>query len=297
MSPIPVKPLDLKDHGFSKAALDQLIRRALQEDGTGLDRTTLAVIDAHQWAKGEIRAKGPGVLAGLPLVASILQRIDRRCRVLALRREGQEIRGETKVAQLLGPARALLSGERLSLNFLSRLSGIATLTRRFREKLGVPKLYDTRKTTPLLRPLERYAVRMGGGNNHRYNLSGHVLIKDNHLALGGGVTKTVLAARGKYGPKEFIEVEVESLRDALAAVEAGANLILVDNASPKLFQEIIRKTKGRVQIETSGGLTLSNIGRYAHLLVDRFSSGSLTHSAPSVDFSMALFPADMRSHK
>ncbi|HVM31544.1 MAG TPA: carboxylating nicotinate-nucleotide diphosphorylase [bacterium] len=291
MSPFPVKPLDLGNFGFSRSSLDRLIRQALQEDGARQDRTTLAVVGASQWAKGEIRAKGPGVLAGLPLVASVLRRIDPRCRVEALRREGQEVRAETKVARLSGPARALLSGERLSLNFLSRLSGIATLTRRFREKLGVPKLYDTRKTTPLLRPLERYAVRVGGGKNHRYNLAGHVLIKDNHLALGGGVSKTVTAARKKYGPKEFIEVEVESLGDALAAVEAGADLILVDNASPKLFREIIRRTRGRVQIETSGGLTLSTIGRYAHLPVDRFSSGALTHSAPSIDFSMALFPA------
>jgi nicotinate-nucleotide pyrophosphorylase (carboxylating) len=281
----------LKTFGFSKASLDKLIRQALVEDGTGKDRTTLAVIGASQWAKGEIRAKEPGVLAGLPLVASILRLIDRRCRVEALRREGQEIRAETKVARLLGPAQALLSGERLSLNFLSRLSGIATLTRKFSKKLGVPKLYDTRKTTPLLRPLERYAVRVGGGKNHRYNLAGHVLIKDNHLALGGGVSKTVTAARKKYGPKEFIEVEVESFEDAMAAVKAGADLILVDNAAPALFKKIIKTARGRVQIETSGGLTLKNIGRFSSLPVDRFSSGALTHSAPSIDFSMALFPA------
>ncbi len=291
MSPIPVKPLDLSAFGFSKDALQKILLQALEEDGAQNDRTSRATVPRALRAQGEIRAKQPGVLAGLPLVASIYRLLDSRCRVLALRQEGREIRPETKVAQLLGPAQALLSGERLSLNFLSRLSGIATLTRRFRDKLGSPRIYDTRKTTPLLRPLERYAVRVGGGQNHRFNLSGHVLIKDNHLALGGGVTKTVTAARRRYGRREFIEVEVESLKDALAAVEAGADLILVDNASPKLFQEIIRKTRGRVQIETSGGLTLSNIGRYAHLPVDRFSSGALTHSAPSIDFSMALFPA------
>jgi nicotinate-nucleotide pyrophosphorylase (carboxylating) len=290
LSPIPIRPLDLSAFGYSKASLQKILYQALEEDGAQNDRTTRATVPRSLWAKGEIRAKQPGVLAGLPLVASIYGLLDSRCRVLALRQEGREIKKETKVAALSGPAQALLSGERLSLNFLSRLSGVATLTRRFRDKLGSPRLYDTRKTTPLLRPLERYAVRMGGGQNHRFNLSGHVLIKDNHLALGGGVTQTVTAARQRYGRREFIEVEVESLKDALAAVAAGADLILVDNASPKLFREIIKKTKGRVQIETSGGLTLKNIGHYASLPVDRFSSGALTHSAPSIDFSMALFP-------
>ena len=272
------------------ASLDKLLRAALSEDAVWNDRTTRATIPRGLWARGEIRAKGPGVLAGIPLIKAIYQLLDLRCRVKPLKKEGARFKKEERVAVLEGPARALLSGERISLNFLSRLSGVATLTRQFRDKLGSPRLYDTRKTTPLLRALERYAVRVGGGQNHRFNLAGHVLIKDNHLSLGGGVRACVASARKKYGPREYIEVEVENLKDAMEAVEGGADIILVDNASPKLFREIIRKARGRVQIETSGGLTIQNIRPYAKLPVDRFSSGSLTHSAPAIDFSMALFP-------
>jgi nicotinate-nucleotide pyrophosphorylase (carboxylating) len=241
-------------------------------------------------ARGEVLAKGHGVAAGLPLLTQIYALLDKRCRVKLLVKEGTKVRPGMKVALLEGPAQPLLSGERVSLNLISRLSGIATLTRQFRDKLKSDKLFDTRKTTPLLRPLERYAVRVGGGNNHRYNLSGHVLIKDNHLRLGGGVFGAVLAARLKYGAKEFIEVEVENYDQAVEALRAGADIILVDNASPKDFARILKLVKGKMQVETSGGLTLSNIAQYAKLKVNRFSSGALTHSAPSIDFSIEFYP-------
>ena len=286
----PAPQLGIKNLGITFNTLRKLLKFALLEDGAWHDRTTQATISPQLWARGEIRAKESGVLAGIPLVKIIYQLLDPRCKVTALKQEGVRFKKDEKVAVLLGPSRALLSGERLSLNFLSRLSGVATLTRQFSDQVGQDRIYDTRKTTPLLRSLERYAVRVGRGNNHRFNLAGHVLIKDNHLNLGGGVTACVKAARKKYGLQEFIEVEVENLKEALEAVESGADIILVDNASPKLFHEIIKKVRGRIQIETSGGLTLKNIRRYAKLPVDRFSSGSLTHSAPSIDFSMALFP-------
>jgi nicotinate-nucleotide pyrophosphorylase (carboxylating) len=183
-----------------------------------------------------------------------------------------------------------LSGERVALNLLSRLSGVATLTRTFSEKIKGPRLYDTRKTTPLLRTLERYAVRVGGGMNHRFNLAGHVLIKDNHLRLGGGVYPCVTAARKKYGTKEFIEVEVENFGQASEALRAGADIILVDNAAPKTFEKILKLASGKMQVEVSGGLTLKNIQKYSSLPADRFSSGALTHSAPSVDFSIEFYP-------
>ncbi len=266
------------------------LKQALQEDGAWNDRTSKSVIASSQEARGEILAKGTGVLAGLPLVAEVYRLIDKRCRVKILRPEGSKVKPSMKVALIHGPARALLSGERVSLNLLSRLSGVATLTRKFRDILKSPRLYDTRKTTPLLRGLERYAVRLGGGKNHRFNLAGHVLIKDNHLRLCGGVYAAVTAARKKYGAREFIEVEVENYSQAKEALRAGADIILVDNASPRDFDRVLELVKGRMQVETSGGLTLDNIRRYSKLKVDRFSSGALTHSAPAVDFSIELYP-------
>ncbi len=267
-----------------------LLRQALKEDGAWEDRTTKAVISPHLKAKGEILAKSEGVLAGLPVVTEIFRLLDRHCRLVPLKKEGAKVTPGMKVAKLTGPAQALLSAERVALNLLSRLSGVATLTRQFAESVKGPRIYDTRKTTPLWRRLERYAVRVGGGQNHRFNLAGHVLIKDNHLRLGGGVYPCVKAARKKYGPHEFIEVEVEDFNQASEALRAGADIILVDNADPRAFNDILGLVKGKMQVETSGGLTAKNIGRYSHLKVDRFSSGSLTHSAPAIDFSLELFP-------
>lgn len=267
-----------------------LLKQALLEDGAWYDRTTYATILSKFLARGEVIAKGDGILAGLPVMAETFQQLDKRCRLKALVKEGSRVRKGMKVAELRGFARPLLSGERVALNLLSRLSGIATLTRQFASRIMGPRLYDTRKTTPLWRLLERYAVRVGGGQNHRFNLAGHVLIKDNHLRLGGGVYACVKAARKLYGKGEFIEVEVENFDQASDALRAGADILLVDNASPKTFDKILKLVKGKMQVEVSGGLTLKNIGQYSRLPADRFSSGSLTHSAPSLDFSLELYP-------
>ena len=278
-----------------KPALDPksfrpLLRQALEEDAAWYDRTTYATVPLGFKTRGEILAKADGVLAGLPVVQEVFKILDKHCRVKALVKEGGRVRKGMRVASLLGFGRPLLSGERVALNLLSRLSGIATLTRNFANAIKGPRLYDTRKTTPLWRILERYAVRVGGGINHRFNLAGHVLIKDNHRRLGGGVYACVKAARKKYGTKEFIEAEVENFDQAAEALRAGADIILVDNASPKVFRKILNLVRGKMQVEVSGGLTLKNIGRYSRLPVDRFSSGSLTHSAPAVDFSIELYP-------
>jgi len=266
------------------------LKQALLEDAAWHDRTTDAVVSSGLKARGEIMAKGDGILAGLPLVEQVFKILDKRCRLTAKVKEGARVRRGMKVASLEGPARALLSGERVALNFLSRLSGVATLTRQFASRIRGARVYDTRKTTPLLRALERYAVRVGGGQNHRFNLAGHVLIKDNHLRLGGGVYACVKAARKKYGPHEFIEVEVEDFEQSYEALRAGADILLVDNADPRIFNDILRLVRGKMQVETSGGLTLKNIHKYSRLKVDRFSSGALTHSAPSIDFSIELYP-------
>jgi nicotinate-nucleotide pyrophosphorylase (carboxylating) len=275
---------------FNWKSIRPFLKQALLEDGAWNDRTSQSVIAKNLPARGEVLAKQKGVLAGLPLVVEIYKLLDKRCKVKILVSEGAKVRPGLKVALLEGPAQALLSGERVSLNLLSRLSGVATLTKQFRDILKSPRLYDTRKTTPLYRQLERYAVRVGGGKNHRFNLSGHVLIKDNHLRLGGDVFGAVTAARLKYGLKEFIEVEVTNYAEAQEALRAGADIILVDNASPKDFGRILKLVKGKMQVETSGGLTIHNIRRYSKLKVDRFSSGALTHSAPSIDFSIELYP-------
>ncbi len=267
-----------------------LLKQALQEDGAFHDRTTAATIAPGFKAHGEILAKADGVLAGLPLVEQVFKLLDKSCRVKALVKEGARVRKGLKVAKLEGYGRPLLSGERVALNMLSRLSGVATLTRQFADAVKRPRIYDIRKTTPLWRVLERYAVRVGGGQNHRFNLAGHVLIKDNHISLGGGVYACVQAARKKYGPKEFIEVEVENFDQASQALRAGANIILVDNADPRAFQRILGLVRGKMQVEISGGLTLKNIRKYSRLPVDRFSTGALTHSAPSLDFSIELYP-------
>ncbi len=272
------------------ASIRPLLRQALQEDGAWKDRTTKAVVPAGLRARGEVLAKSSGILAGLPALAEVFRILDKKCRVTILKKEGFAVTAGMKVARLEGPARALLAGERVSLNLLSRLSGIATLTRQFARAVKGPRVFDTRKTTPLLRVLERYAVRVGGGQNHRFNLAGHVLIKDNHLRLGGGVYACVKSARKKYGPKEFIEVEVENFNQASEALRAGADILLVDNADPRDFGNILKLVKGKARVETSGGLTLKNIGNYSSLEVDRFSAGAITHSAPSVDFSIELYP-------
>jgi nicotinate-nucleotide pyrophosphorylase (carboxylating) len=263
-----------------------LLKKALQEDGAWSDRTTKGVVPSGARARVELICKSKGVLAGLPFFVETLRLLEPKARFKLLAKDGQNLKAGQRIAWIEGKAQGLLSAERTALNLLSRLSGIATLTRRFREKLGSARLYDTRKTTPLWRELERYAVRVGGGVNHRFNLASYVLIKDNHLKLGGGVYPCVRAARKKYGPKEFIEVEVESFEEASQALRAGADMILVDNADPKLLKKILTLVKGKMGVEVSGGLTLGNIHRYAALKVDRFSSGSLTHSAPSLDFSL-----------
>src|SRR5580658_1047951 len=200
--------------GLDFRQIGPLLKQALKEDGAWQDRTTRAVVWSAFKTRGEIIAKADGVLAGIPVVEKVFQAMDKGCRVKARVKEGRQIKKGQQVAVLNGFAKPLLSGERVALNILSRLSGVATLTRKFADAVGGRRIYDTRKTTPLWRALERYAVRVGGGQNHRFNLAGHVLIKDNHLSLGGGVYACVRAARKMYGSREFIEVEVENFEQA-----------------------------------------------------------------------------------
>jgi nicotinate-nucleotide pyrophosphorylase (carboxylating) len=264
----------------------RLIKMALQEDGAFRDVTTLATVPASKKVRGVFIARDSGVLCGLPAVSEIFRLVDRRIRLRAKAREGARFRPDSVVASFEGPARGILAGERLALNLLSHLSGVATLTRAFVDAAGRRCVYDTRKTTPLWRTLERYAVRCGGGRNHRFNLSSHALIKDNHRSVEG-VYAAVRAAREKWGPKAFVEAEVETELETREALKAGADCLLFDNQTPKSLARLLALTKGTgVLTEASGGIRLANIRSFAATGVDRVSVGALTHSAMPIDFSL-----------
>lgn len=265
-----------------------LLRLALEEDGAFHDLTTLATVPAGSAARGVFLARPSGVLSGVPVVREVFRLMDKRVKVVPQVREGSAFRPGAVVATVSGPARSILSAERVALNLLSHLSGIATTTASYVKAAKRPCVYDTRKTFPLWRSLERYAVRCGGGRNHRFNLSSHVLIKDNHRAVDG-VYAAVRAARSRWGRGAFIEVEVESALETREALKAGADAILFDNQTPASLKVLLRLTRGTdVVTEASGGISLSNIRSYAATGVDRVSVGALTHSALPVDFSLEL---------
>ena len=265
-----------------------LVRRALAEDvGTG-DVTSEAVIPDALPAAGRIVANGDCVLAGFDVAVEVFRQADPDVSVAPGRADGDRCHPGDIVAELLGSGRALLTAERTALNFLQRLSGIATLTRAFVEaSRGAIEVFDTRKTTPTLRALEKYAVRVGGGANHRSGLDAGVLIKDNHIALAGGVGPAVARMRAA-APGAIVEVEVESLEQADAGLTAGAHLLLVDNMSDDQVREVVRRARGRAGVEISGGVTLDRMEALAATGADRVSVGALTHSAPSADFSLEL---------
>ena len=271
-----------------------LVAAALREDLGRGDLTTRLCVGAGARAQAVLLARVPGVAAGLPIFAAVFRRLDPRVRVRLLAPEGRAFRAGAVLARLQGPARALLTGERVALNFAQRLCGVATLTRRFvdaarRRSAGV-SLLDTRKTTPLLRALEKYAVACGGGTNHRMRLDSAVLIKDNHLKAAGSVAAAVALARRGGLP---VEVEVEDLAELDQALDAGADLVLLDNFSPALLRRAVARVRRfnagarrRVLTEASGGVTLASVGACAASGVDSISVGALTHSAPALDLSM-----------
>jgi nicotinate-nucleotide pyrophosphorylase (carboxylating) len=265
----------------------ELVRRALEEDiGTG-DVTSAAVVPTAARAAGRIVANASCVVAGLDIVAEVFRQLDPGVVVAPRRSDGDECRPGDVVVDLSGAGRALLTGERTALNFLQRLSGIATLTRAFVAAAGAVTVLDTRKTTPTLRPLEKYAVRVGGGRNHRLALDDGVLIKDNHLALAGGIESAVRSARAANGARP-VQVEVESLVQADAALAAGADRLLVDNMDDADVGEVVRRSRGRATVEVSGGVSLERMAGIATTGADFVSIGALTHSAPAVDFGLDL---------
>jgi nicotinate-nucleotide pyrophosphorylase (carboxylating) len=281
MRSVPFAPLD-------PALYRETVRRALAEDLGWGDVTTEATVDASLRAKGIILAKSHCVLAGLDIAAEAFRQLDPGAVFTAARVDGDRCAPGTVVAEVLGSAAAMLTAERTALNFLQRLSGIATMTRQFVDaSRGTITILDTRKTTPTLRVLEKYAVRAGGATNHRSGLDDGILIKDNHIRLGGGV-KAVLVRMKAARHEMPIEIEAQSLDQVDEAIAAGVDVILLDNLSIDEVKEAVRRIGGRAKTEISGGVTLERISQLAATGADYVSVGALTHSAPAADLSFEL---------
>ena len=271
-----------------KMQADQLIRMALQEDITSEDVSTNAVMPTEVKGTVDLIAKEDGIIAGLDVYARVFQMLDEKTEIDFKCKDGDEVKKGELMATLTGDIRVLLSGERVALNYLQRMSGIATYTRQVAKLLEGSKvtLLDTRKTTPNCRVFEKYAVRVGGGCNHRYNLSDGVLLKYNHIGAAGSITKAITMAK-EYAPfVRKIEIEVETLEQVKEAVEAGADIIMLDNMTPEVMKQAVELIDGRAQTECSGNITKENIARIREIGVDFVSSGALTHSAPILDISM-----------
>jgi nicotinate-nucleotide pyrophosphorylase (carboxylating) len=278
-------------HSLEAGDYRDLVRRALAEDIAGGDVTTNAIFGLSDRARATFVAKSPCTLAGIDVAFEAFLQLDGGVDAAPHFRDGDECAAGATIGHVTGSARALLSGERTALNFLQHLSGVATLTRQFvRASGGSITILDTRKTTPTLRALEKYAVRMGGATNHRMSLNDGVMIKDNHIHLGGGIAHAVAQVRAS-GSKSVIEVEVETIEQVDQALEAGADILLLDNMTIDDIREAVRRSRGRAKTEISGGVTLARIPELATTGADFVSVGALTHSAPAVDISFDIEPA------
>lgn len=282
-------------HPIPSAVIDEAVMAALDEDGAYNDMTTLAVLNGDEWGTGIIVAKDRGVIAGLAVAAAAMTAIDDSTTFDEIAYDGALVQPGTTIAEVEGRVASLLATERVALNFLQRMSGIATLTRDFVDALRGTgaRITDTRKTTPGLRQFERYAVRVGGGANHRFNLSSGVLIKDNHIAAArqrGAVNlaEIVHGARTSAPHTARIEIEVTNLDEVNEALEGGADIILLDNMDPETVRRAVERIAGRAIIEASGGVTLENVAAFAEAGVDYISVGRLTHSAPALDISLEM---------
>lgn len=271
-----------------KLNADPLILSALQEDITSEDITTNSVMPHYQLGEVELICKEDGVIAGLDVFKRVFTLLDENTEVTFSCKDGDRVRKGEKLGMIRGDIRVLLSGERTALNFLQRMSGIATYTRKIVDLLEgtKTKLLDTRKTTPNMRVFEKYAVKVGGGYNHRYNLSDGILLKDNHIGAAGGVKEAVQMAK-EYSPfVRKIEIEVENLDMLREALEAGADIIMLDNMSVEDMREAVKLCAGKAETECSGNVTKENVAILVDIGVDYISSGALTHSSPILDLSL-----------
>ncbi len=269
--------------------IEPLVRGALAEDlGRAGDITTEAVIPAEAVVRAVIAAREPGVVAGLIAADLAFRLIDAQVRLVPRAPDGAEIAKGDVIAELTGPARAILTAERVALNFMGRLSGVATATHQLVSRIAGTKarIICTRKTTPGLRVLEKYAVRCGGGLNHRFGLDDAVLVKDNHIAAAGGIEAVVATLRGRLGPMVKIEIEVDTLEQLDTALALGIDAILLDNMPPEIMARAVTITNGRAKLEASGSVTLERVRAIAESGVDYISSGAITHSAKSLDLGL-----------
>ena len=267
---------------------DELILSALREDVTSEDITTNSVMREYQLGEVELICKQDGVIAGLDVFKRTFELLDSKTEVTFTKKDGDTVKNGGKIGVVRGDIRVLLSGERTALNYLQRMSGIATYTRSITDLLkgSKTKLLDTRKTTPNMRVFEKYAVKVGGGYNHRYNLSDGILLKDNHIGAAGGVKEAVQMAK-EYAPfVRKIEIEVENLDMLKEALDAGADIIMLDNMSVEDMKEAVKLVSGKAETECSGNVTKENVERLVDIGVDYISSGALTHSSPILDLSL-----------
>ena len=272
--------------------LERIIRLALEEDlGMG-DLTTNAVIDPELTGKASLFAREELMLAGLPFFMKVFFEISPKIKFEKYYEDGYLVPAEAKICNITGPLSPILKAERTALNFLQRMSGIDTLTRQYTEKIKPfkVKVLDTRKTAPCLRWFDKYSVRVGGGYNHRFGLFDGILIKDNHIAAAGSITRAVESVRENAPHTLKVEVEVEDLEGVEEAFKAGADIILLDNMPPDQIKKAVELLKGKIMIEASGGITLDTIADVAKTGVDLISVGALTHSARAADFSLEIIP-------
>lgn len=267
---------------------DELIKMALKEDISNEDVSTNAVMDGYVLGSVQLICKQDGVICGLPVFERTFKILDENTQVTFFAKDGDRVKKGQLIAEVKGDIRVLLSGERTALNYLQRMSGIATYTSQVAELLkgSKTKLLDTRKTTPNMRIFEKYAVKVGGGNNHRYNLSDGILLKDNHIGAAGGIKQAVERAKAYASFVRKIEVEVETLDGVREALEAGADIIMLDNMPPEVMKQAVAIIGGRALTECSGNVTKENIKNIIDTGVDFVSSGALTHSAPILDLSL-----------
>lgn len=276
------------DNITMKLNADNLILSALREDITSEDISTNSVMRHYQLGEVELICKEDGVIAGLEVFRRVFELLDEKTKITFNVEDGDTVKNGQKLGIIRGDIRVLLSGERTALNYLQRMSGIATYTRAIADmlKYSKTKLLDTRKTTPGMRIFEKYAVKVGGGYNHRFNLSDGILLKDNHIGAAGGVKEAITMAK-EYAPFVCkIEIEVENLEMLKEALEAGADIIMLDNMSVEDMKEAVRLTAGKAETECSGNVTKENIEKLIDIGVDYISSGALTHSSPILDLSL-----------
>jgi len=271
--------------------VDSIIKNALEEDLGWGDVTTDSTIPETAVIKGNFIAKAEGIVCGIEICKRVFEKVDKNIEFHAIMKDGQRVSKGDIIATIDGNARSILKGERTALNFFQRMSGIATMTDKFVSQTAgfKAKIVDTRKTAPGLRILDKYSVKVGGGSNHRFNLSDMVLIKDNHIKAAGGITPAVEAAKRNISHAVKIEVEVESIRELMEAIDAGSDIVMLDNMTPDMMKEAVSIAKGRVLLEASGNMALQgdrNVGTVAETGVDIISVGALTNSVDALDISL-----------